>query len=155
MYHLAQINIAHLLEPIDSPLLEDFVNDLDRINGIAEQSPGFVWRLKDDSGNATQINPFHDDNIIVNMSVWENLDSLKAFAYRSDHLEVYLKRAKWFERLSVAHMALWWTKAGEMPTPAEGRDRLLYLREHGDSEYAFSFKNVFEMPMPATDNSKS
>lgn len=148
MYHLAQINVAQLLAPIDSPLLEDFVADLDRINALAERSKGFVWRLKDEGGNATQLNPFNDDSLIVNMSVWESVEDLKAFVYRSDHIEVYLKRAKWFERSPVAHMALWWVAKADIPTAAEGRDRLLYLREHGETEHAFSFKQMFEMPPP-------
>ncbi len=142
--NLAQINISRLLEPIDSPLLADFVADLDRINGIAEQSKGFVWRLKGDNvNNATAINPFDDDMILVNMSVWETIEDLKNFAYRSDHVEVFVKRAKWFERLPVAHTALWYVEEGQIPTPEEGRDRLLHLREHGETDFAFSFKKMF------------
>jgi hypothetical protein len=142
--YIAQINISRLLEPIDSPLLADFVADLDRINGIAEQSKGFIWRLKDENANnATAINPFNDDKILVNMSVWETVDDLKNFAYRSDHVEVFMKRAKWFERLPVAHTALWYVKKGSFPTPEEGRDRLLHLQAHGETEFAFSFKKMF------------
>jgi Domain of unknown function (DUF3291) len=145
--YLAQINIARLLEPIDSPLLADFVADLNRINGIAEQSPGFVWRLKDEnSNNATSINPFNDNSIIVNMSVWESVEVLKQFVYKSGHIEVYLKRAKWFERMDKAHMALWWVKNGEMPTAEEGRDRLIYLQTHGDTAHTFSFRHIFGPP---------
>jgi hypothetical protein len=145
MYHLAQLNIAHLLEPIDSPLLEDFVGDLDRINGIAEQSKGFVWRLKDEtSDNATSINPFPDANIIVNMSVWESIEDLKEFTYRSGHVQVFMKRAKWFYAPKEAHYVLWWIKKGEMPTPEEAKDRLYHLREHGETAFAFSFKKVFD-----------
>jgi hypothetical protein len=142
--YIAQINISRLLEPIDSPLLADFVADLDRINGIAEQSKGFIWRLKDENANnATAINPFDDDKILVNMSVWETVDDLKNFAYRSDHVEVFMKRAKWFERLPVAHTALWHVEKGSFPTPEEGRDRLLHLRTYGETEFAFSFKKMF------------
>ncbi len=148
MYQLAQINIARLLEPIDSPLLADFVADLDRINGIAEQSAGFVWRLKDEnSNNATSIDPFNDKSLIVNISVWESAEALKQFVYNSGHIEVYLKRAKWFERMDKAHMALWWVKKGEMPTAEEGRDRLMYLQTHGETAHAFSFRHIFEPPI--------
>jgi hypothetical protein len=147
MFQLAQINIARLLEPIDSPLLADFVADLDRINGIAEQSTGFVWRLKDEnSNNATSINPFNDDSIIVNISVWESAEALKQFVYKSGHIEVYLKRAKWFERMDKAHMALWWVKKGKMPTAEESRDRLIYLQTYGETAHAFSFRHIFEPP---------
>ncbi len=142
--YIAQINISRLLEPIDSLLLSDFVADLDRINGIAEQSKGFVWRLKDDTANnATAINPFDDNKIIINMSIWETIDDLKNFAYRSDHIEVFMKRAKWFERLPVANMALWYVEEGTTTIPEEGRDRLLHLRVHGETEFSFSFKKMF------------
>jgi Domain of unknown function (DUF3291) len=145
-YQLAQINIAKLLAPIDSPLLADFVADLDRINALAENSPGFVWRLKDDSGNATGFNPYHDNTIIVNISVWENPDVLRQFVYRSDHVEVFMKRAKWFERPVEAHMALWWVPAGDYPDAAEGKNKLDYLRAHGETKQVFSFKKMFEKP---------
>nr|WP_314895965.1 DUF3291 domain-containing protein [uncultured Flavobacterium sp.] len=144
MYHLAQINIAKLLEPIDSPLLEDFVEDLDRINEIAEKSEGFVWRLKDDTGNATNINPFDDSSFIVNMSVWETVDDLKDFVYNSDHMEVFRKRAKWFERMKTPHMALWWVKVGDYPTAEDGKNKLLELEKYGETESSFSFKELFD-----------
>lgn len=142
---LAQINIARLLAPLDSPLLADFVADLDRINAVAEQSPGFVWRLKDDSGNATAIDPFNDKSLIVNLSIWKSLESLKDFAFRSEHLEVYLKRAKWFEKMDRPHLALWWVSPEEpFPDATEGRRRLLYLQEQGESTFAFSFKKIYQ-----------
>lgn len=144
MYHLAQINIAKLLEPIDSPLLEDFVEDLDRINEIAEKSKGFVWRLKDDTGNATNINPFDNYSFIVNMSVWETVDDLKDFVYNSDHMEVFRKRAKWFERMKTPHMALWWVKVGDYPTAEDGKNKLLELEKYGETESSFSFKELFD-----------
>jgi Domain of unknown function (DUF3291) len=145
--YLAQINIAKLLAPIDSPLLEDFVADLDRINTIADDSKGFVWRLKEDNGSAVNIDVFNDKSLIVNMSVWESVEDLKNFAYRSDHIEIFMKRAKWFERMTEAHAAMWWIEAnGFFPTATEGRDRLLYLRTHGESAHAFSFKKIIEKP---------
>jgi Domain of unknown function (DUF3291) len=144
-FQLAQINIAKLLAPIDSPLLADFVADLDKINAIAESSKGFVWRLKDETGNATDFNPFQDETLIVNMSVWESVEDLKNFAYRTEHVEVFMKRAKWFERPTSAHMALWWIPENVFPTAETGRDRLFHLREFGESLTAFSFKNVFPM----------
>lgn len=142
--YLAQMNIAVLKEPIDSPLLADFVGDIDRINQIAETSAGFVWRLKDDgSNNALELNPFDNPNFIVNMSVWEDVESLKKFAFHTDHLEVYLKRAKWFERMEKPHLCLWWIDADKIPTAKEGRERLEYLQENGETAFAFSFKKIF------------
>lgn len=141
--HLAQINIGRLLAPIDYPLIADFVRQLDDINALAESSPGFVWRLKDDTSNdATSINVFGDPLIIVNMSVWESIEHLKNFAYKSAHVQVFRDRARWFEKMEVAHMALWWVPVGVMPTAEEGRDRLLFLRENGESERAFTFRSL-------------
>ena len=146
-YYLAEINIAQLVAPIDSPQLADFVADLDRINEVAERSPGFIWRLKDESGNATAIDPFNDKSLIINVSVWESVDALRDFAFRSAHLEVYLKRAKWFQKMEAANMAMWWIPVGEaFPDAAEGRRRLLHLRAHGDSPFAFSFRQLFPKP---------
>jgi hypothetical protein len=141
-YHLAQINIARLLAPIDDPLIADFVRQLDDINALAESSPGFVWRLKEESGNATNIDVFGDSLLIVNMSVWESIEDLKNFAYKSAHVQVFCDRTRWFEKMEVAHMALWWVPAGTLPTAEEGRDRLLYLREHGESDWAFTFRSL-------------
>ncbi len=145
-YYLAQINIAKLLEPIDSPLLEDFVKDLDRINEIAEKSKGFIWRLKDDTGNATNINPFDESSFIVNISVWKTIDDLKDFVYNSGHMEVFRKRAKWFEKMKTPHMALWWIKAGDIPTAKDGQNKLLQLENLGETQESFSFKLLFEQP---------
>lgn len=143
LQHLAQINIGRLLAPIDDPLIADFVRQLDDINALAESSPGFVWRLKDDvSNDATSINVFGDPLIIVNMSVWESAEDLKNFAYKSAHVQVFRDRARWFEKMEVAHMALWWVPVGVMPTAEEGRDRLLYLRENGESKRVFTFRNL-------------
>lgn len=142
--YLAQINIARMLAPIDSPVLKDFVDNLDRINELAEQSPGFVWRLKDDEGNdATSINVYGDEYIIVNMSVWENKEALFAFTYQSAHVEIFTRRKEWFERMKDMHMALWYVKEGEMPTAEDGKERLTYLQKHGETPYAFSFKSKF------------
>jgi hypothetical protein len=146
MYYLAQINIAKLIEPIDSPLLEDFVGDLDRINKIAEESKGFIWRLEDESGNALNVNPFNNPTLIVNMSVWETVEDLKNFVYYSGHIEVFIKRAKWFEKMNTPHMALWWVRKDELPTAEDAKNKLLELENHGESQSSFSFKKLFEMP---------
>jgi Domain of unknown function (DUF3291) len=145
-YYLAQINIAKLLEPIDSPLLEDFVDDLNQINEIAESSPGFVWRLQDENGNATGINPFDDTSYIVNLSVWKTIDDLKNFVYNSGHMEVFRKRAKWFEKMKTPHMALWWINSNDFPTALDGKNKLIQLETLGDTQESFSFKLLFENP---------
>jgi uncharacterized protein DUF3291 len=143
-FHIAQINVALPKAPVDSPLLEEFVAALDPINAIADASPGFVWRLQTEDGNATAIRPFEDERILVNMSVWESIDALADFVYRSGHLNVMRRRREWFER-TVMHIALWWVPAGHIPSVAEAAERLDYLREHGPTPYAFTFKASFSV----------
>ncbi len=143
IYQLAQINIAKLLKPIDDPQIADFVNQLDEINAVAEKSNGFIWRLKDDVTNdATNINPFNDPNMIVNMSVWKDVASLKDYVYNSDHVKVFVRRKEWFEKPTKAHMALWWIEKGKFPSVEEGKRRIEYLQQHGNSKYAFTFQKI-------------
>lgn len=150
-FHLAQINIATLIAPLDDPKISGFVKGLDRINHLAEASDGFVWRLKEeDSDNATGLSPYEDPLIIVNMSVWTDVDSLKLFAYHSDHLALYMNRKKWFHPPTGAHMALWWVPIGHEPTIEEGADRLEYLDDHEASLHAFGFRKIF---YPGTEGS--
>ena len=145
-YHLAQINIARMLAPIDDPIMQDFVAQLPPINQLAEQSPGYVWRLQSEGGDATSIKVYDDDMIIVNLTVWESVDALRQFVYKSAHSGVLRDRRKWFELFNGSYYAMWWIPAGHLPSTDEARDRLEYLRQHGDSAYAFSFKNVFSAP---------
>lgn len=141
---LAQVNIAKLKYPIDSPELKGFVDNLDPINALAEQNPGFVWRLKDDeTDNATSFTAFDDPNTIVNMSVWKSADDLKNFMFRTHHKDFLKRKKEWFEPMSEANYVLWWINPGEIPTVEEGIARLVHLREHGETPYAFSFKSNF------------
>jgi hypothetical protein len=145
--HLAQVNIGRMLGPIDSPVMADFKANLDPINALAEATPGFVWRLKsDDSGNATDI-AFSDDPLeIVNMSVWESLDALKGYVYKSHHLDIFKRRAEWFEKPAQANYALWWIPEGHIPTVAEAKERLEHYRQHGATQYSFWFSQPFPAP---------
>ncbi len=146
-YQLAQLNIAAMKAPLDSPLMADFVANIDRINALAERSPGFVWRLKDEygNGNATAFRPFGDD-IVVNMSVWESVESLHHYAFRSAHVEVMRRRREWFDRQEQAYAVLWWIPSGHHPDLAEAAQRLAHLRQHGPSAFAFSFQTAFAPP---------
>ena len=145
-YHLAQVNIGRLLAPIDDPLLEGFVARLDEINALAERSPGFVWRLKTDAGNATALRPYDDQLILINMSVWETPEALRDYVYRSAHADVMRQRRAWFERFEGMYYALWWVPAGHTPSIEEAKQRLDELRAHGDSSRAFSFAKIFPAP---------
>ncbi|HSH73708.1 MAG TPA: DUF3291 domain-containing protein [Methylophilaceae bacterium] len=144
-YQLAQLNIATLLEPLESPRLADFVANLDRINSLAEQSPGFVWRLMDEAGDATAIRPF-GDNVIVNMSVWESVEALQAFAFHSAHVEILRRRREWFARMSDAYPVLWWVPRNHRPNALEASERLAHLKAHGPSAHAFTFRDAFAAP---------
>jgi hypothetical protein len=146
-YHIAQINIARMLAPIDGPIMADFVAQLAPINALAEQSPGFVWRLQSEGGDATSIKVYDDEMIIINLTVWENVEVLRGYIYKSAHSSVMRDRRRWFEKFDGPYYALWWVRAGYVPDPQEGKERLEHLREHGDSAFAFSFKKEFPEPL--------
>lgn len=140
--HLAQVNIVLPREPLESPLLADFVAALEPVNALADASAGFVWRLQTDEGDATAIRGFGDDRLIVNLSVWESLEALRAFVYSGAHVGVMRRRREWFEHLEV-FMALWWVPAGHLPTVEEAEERLAHLRERGPTPHAFTFRQSF------------
>ena len=142
-FHLAQLNVGAILAPLDSPVMADFANNLDKINALAEASPGFIWRLKDDANNATSIQMFDDERIIVNMSVWETLEHLYQFAYKSMHAEFLKRRKEWFEKMGEMYYVLWYVPAGTVPGVMEARQRLEHLRAHGETPHAFSFSKRF------------
>lgn len=143
-YHLAQFNIARLIAARDDPRVAEFFARIDEINALGEASPGFVWRLQTDEGNATSLHPYGDDMIIVNMSVWESIEVLKAFAYKSAHNDVMRKRCQWFEPHQESYLVMWWVPAGYIPTVEEAKARLAYLQQHGETEHAFTFRRVFQ-----------
>lgn len=142
--HLAQVNIAVAREPLDAPLLEEFVAALVPVNQRAEAAPGFVWRMQTGEGDALGVRGFGGDpRLIINLTVWETLDALRAFAYRDPvHLAVMRQRRRWFERLDLS-LVLWWVPAGHLPTVPEAEARLQHLGDHGASPYAFSFASPF------------
>jgi Domain of unknown function (DUF3291) len=144
-FQLAQLNIALLKAPLGSPELADFVANLDRINALAEAAPGFVWRLQTEEGDATALRPL-GDNVLVNMSVWQDVESLNRYVYKSAHVEVMRRRKEWFERSSAAYLVLWWVPRGHRPTIEEANERLALLRAHGPAPRAFDFRNAFLAP---------
>jgi hypothetical protein len=146
MYHLAQVNIARMLAALDDPIMAGFVARLEDINVLADASPGFVWRLQSDGGDATSIRVYDDPNIIINMSVWESVEALNSFVYRSVHQGVMRHRREWFERFDGPYLALWWIPAGHVPSPAEGKAALDDLRANGPSPRAFAFARPFPPP---------
>lgn len=145
-FHLAQVNIARLKAPLDSPLLAGFVARIAEINALADGSRGFVWRLQEATGNATYLRPYDDDRILFNLSVWETPDALRHYVYRTAHAEVLRQRAAWCEQMAESWLALWWVPVGHTPTVAEAKDRLAHLRAHGETPQAFSFRRSFPSP---------
>lgn len=145
-HHLAQFNIARLLEPLDTPRLAGFVEALEPINALAEGSPGFVWRLQTDEGDATSIRIYDDDMVLLNLSVWTSPDELADFAYRSAHNDVLRQRRQWFEKMDAPVTVLWWVSAGHRPSPEEARSRLEHLQRHGPTPDAFTFRMTFPAP---------
>ena len=147
-YHIAQVNIGRVQAPVDDPRLAGFMNALDEINALAENSPGFVWRLQTSEGNATYFRPYADDRILLNMSVWRSIPELKRYVYQTAHAEYLKRRHEWFEVFRGNYLALWWIPAGHIPGIDEARKRLAHLDIHGPTEFAFTFKKIFD-PDPA------
>lgn len=145
-FQLAQINIAQAKDDMESEVMRGFVERLDEINQLAESSPGFVWRLQDESGNAADIHAFDDPLVLINMSVWQDIDSLKGFVYRSVHVDLLRDRDAWFDKTSLAHQALWWIPIGHTPSQEEGVERLRHLQQHGPSAQAFTFARPAPQP---------
>jgi heme-degrading monooxygenase HmoA len=149
-YHLAQINVARFRVPYEDPANADFAAALDRVNALAEAQPGFVWRLVGEGNDATDIRPFEDPRMLVNMSVWSDLDALAAFVYRAPgHRDIMRRRQEWFERLDF-YMALWWVPEGHIPSVAEGLARLDALTRLGPTPEAFLFNRPFPAPGAAS-----
>src|SRR4029077_3965474 len=130
-WHIAQLNVGRIIAPTDSPELAEFMAALDEINARAEATPGFVWRLQSDSGNATDIRVSEDPSFLVNMSVWATIESLFEFVYRSAHTTVMARRRQWFEKPTQAYQVLWWVPAGQVPSVREALERLRRPRPHG------------------------
>lgn len=142
-HHLSQVNISRMIAPLSNPIMAEFVAQLDSINKLADNQKGFVWRLQTEEGNATNISAYDDELILFNLSVWESMDALKQFVYRTQHGKVMRNRKKWFHKSEGVNMALWWVPIGRIPTIDEAKKRLQHLNYYGESAYAFSFKNQF------------
>jgi len=145
-FELAQLNIGYLKAPLDSPILADFVGNLERINQLADAADGFRWRLKSDQPGAGISSPLFADDVIVNMSVWRDLHTLRRFVYNSAHTEIMKRRREWFAHPPQVYTVLWWVPSGHRPSLAEAAERLEQLRQHGPSSTAFTFGKFFDAP---------
>ena len=150
-YHLAQINIARMKGVnIDDPVMKEFVDNLEHINQIAEASEGFVWRMQDEENNATSFNPYNDEQVIVNVSVWESIEALKQYVFRSPHADFMRRRKEWFQKFGTSYTAMWWIEADTTPSIEEAVAKLDVLQQNGASEGVFDFSNTFPPPMLLT-----
>ena len=145
-HHLAQLNVGRLRAPADSPVVAEFMAALDPINALAEASPGFVWRFQTDEGNATAVKAFDDDLLILNMSVWESVEALADYVYRSDHTPFLRRRREWFDKTDLPVVTMWWVPAGHIPTVAEALTRMEHLQANGPGPFAFSFRQPYAPP---------
>lgn len=145
-WQLAQINVGRLVAPHDAAEVAAFFASLDAVNALADASPGFIWRLQGDGGNATDVQATPDPRLIVNMSVWTDAEALFGYVYRSGHTAVMAQRRQWFERFDGAYQALWWVPAGHRPDVEEGLSRLWLLDRFGPCPQAFTFKARFPAP---------
>jgi hypothetical protein len=140
--HVAQLNIGRFRYATDDPRMADFMNNLDLVNTLTERSQGFVWRLQDDSGNATNFRPFPDPQMAVNLTVWESIEALERYVYQTVHKRFYGRREEWFDKLEGPHFVMWWIPAGHLPTLSEAKERLDYLAAHGPSDRAFGWESA-------------
>lgn len=141
---LAQLNIATMLYPLDSFEMQDFTDNIDYINNLAERSAGFVWRLQTEDGDATAIRHFGTDTI-VNLSTWTDMDTLHNFVYKSAHTEFLRRRKEWFSQMKI-YSALWWQDANTEPTIEQASDKLNHLELNGPTADAFTFKKSWPYP---------
>ena len=146
-YQIAEINIAKMKGvDINDPIMKEFVDNLDTVNTLAEQSDGFVWRLKDENDNATSLNPYNDEQIIINVSVWKSIESLENYMYKTFHSEFLRRRKEWFLKFGKASTAMWWVPEGHIPTLDEAVEKLDYLQQNGPSQLVFDLRNKFSEP---------
>jgi hypothetical protein len=144
---LAELNIARLLYPIEDPRVEAFASALDKVNGVAERMPGFIWRLKDDSGNATSVSAFDDPLVIVNMSVWKDIHTFENFVWNTVHKQFYARRAEWFSIMKMQHFVMWYVEDGHTPDLTEAKERLEHLNNNGNSDHAFGWSHLPEVKL--------
>ncbi|MCH7697585.1 MAG: DUF3291 domain-containing protein [Chloroflexi bacterium] len=145
-HHLAQVNIGRVRAPISDPVMVEFVAGLEELNRLADKSPGFVWRMQTEEGDNTAVRAFDDDTILINMSVWESVESLSDYVYRSSHKQIFARRREWFHVMETPTSGLWWVPAGHMPTTDEAKERLEKLQTSGPNPSAFTFLKPFPSP---------
>ena len=144
--HLAQANIATMRAALEDPVMEGFRSQLDRINALADASPGFVWRLQTEAGNATDVRAYENELVLFNMSVWESIEALHTYVYRGDHAGPLRSRRRWFVPTAGPTVVLWWIAAGHLPAVEEAKERFALLQARGPRPEAFTFRSAYPPP---------
>ncbi len=147
MDYVAELNIARAQYDLDDPRMAGFMDNLDRVNAVAERSPGFVWRLKDETGNATDLTVMDDARIVANLTVWETVEDLERFVFNTVHKKIYDRRSEWFPAMKKAHFVMWWISPGDIPTLDEALARLGRLQEEGPSDEAFGWERLSNLKL--------
>jgi hypothetical protein len=145
-YHLAQINIGIAVDEMDSSAMQGFASRLEEINALADSAGGFVWRLQTEEGDSTSVRVYDDPLQMVNISVWETIEALKTFVYKSIHVELIQDREAWFKKMAEVHQTLWWIPAGHIPSIEEAKQKLEHFKQHGATQEAFTFGKPFPSP---------
>jgi hypothetical protein len=145
-YHIAQVNIARMKAPLDDPVMARFAAQLDPMNQLADESPGFVWRLQSDEGDSTAIRVFDDENMLINLTVWDSIEALHHYVYKSPHRHPLRSRRDWFHPIDGPMLALWWIPSGHIPTPEEAKEKLDLIARIGPTREAFTFAQPFSSP---------
>jgi hypothetical protein len=142
-YHLAQVNVARAKAEMNTETMRGFMDQIDAMNALADTADGFIWRMVGDGGDYTSIRPFDDPLVIMNISLWRDVDSLKNYVYKTTHMDIVRARHAWFDKMSDIQQALWWIPAGQRPTALEAREKLELLRRLGATPEAFTFAQTF------------
>lgn len=145
-YHLAQVNVARAKAEMHTETMRGFMDQLDAMNHLADTSDGFIWRMVGQGGDYTSIRPFDDPLVIVNVSLWRDVGSLKNYVYKTPHMEIIRARHAWFDKMNEIQLALWWVPAGHLPTALEAREKLELVRQLGATAEAFTFAQIFPAP---------
>ena len=141
--HLAELNLSVWKVSHTSQIARGFVDNVPRINALAERSEGFVWRKVDEERDASGANPVcPDDNTLMTLSVWETPEHLERFVWKTVHKRIYVGKAQWFEAMESHHLVMWWVDEGHEPSIAEAKERLDHLDAHGDTDHAFGWAHL-------------
>ncbi len=146
---LAELNVGRLRGTTDDPIVAEFMENLDRINGLGKRMPGFVWMMEGAAGAGnTEAKIDGDPRYVPNLTVWETAAQLETFVFKTLHAKFMERRAEWFEALETMHFVMWWVPDGHKPTLAEALAKLAQLQSDGETPAAFGWDYLRANPKP-------